>query len=172
MNLIKTVFPIFLIFFSIAVSVAQSKQLQTITENDLQRHVSFLASDSLQGRSFDTEIPGLDIAAGYLRSEAQKAGLEPLDRNYFQLVPVVSMKYDKTNSYLRIINQDNAEIYKTDSVLSLNQTEPVFGLKGEVVFAGFGMPNKKQEKSGDIEGKIVLFSNGSPEKYRKKTAGQ
>lgn len=41
----------------------------------LKAHVSFLASDALQGR--DTPSPGLDVAAEYIAAQFRRAGLEP-----------------------------------------------------------------------------------------------
>lgn len=49
----------------------------------LTAHVSFLASDALEGR--ETPSKGLDIAAEYIASEFRRAGLEPMsDGTYFQ----------------------------------------------------------------------------------------
>src|SRR5665213_4479029 len=46
-----------------------------ISANSLRGHVSFLASDLLEGR--DTPSRGLDIAAEYIVSEFRRMGLEP-----------------------------------------------------------------------------------------------
>ena len=57
-----------------------------ITANELKAHVSFLASDTLEGR--DTPSKGLDVAAEYIASEFRRAGLEPAgDDGYFQSAP-------------------------------------------------------------------------------------
>ena len=57
-----------------------------ITANELRAHVSFLASDALEGR--DTPSKGLDVAAEYIASEFRRAGLEPAgDDGYFQSAP-------------------------------------------------------------------------------------
>jgi hypothetical protein len=54
-----------------------------LTPNDLKADVSFLASDTLQGRA--TPSPGLEIAAEYIAAEFRRAGLEPAgDDGYFQ----------------------------------------------------------------------------------------
>ncbi len=57
--------------------------LGAIEAGSLKAHVSFLASDALQGR--DTPSPGLEIAAEYIASRFRGAGLEPAgDDGYFQ----------------------------------------------------------------------------------------
>ena len=54
-----------------------------ITESSLRGHVSFLASDALEGRA--TPSPGLEIAAEYIAAQFRRAGLEPAgDDGYFQ----------------------------------------------------------------------------------------
>jgi len=61
------------VLFSLQVS-AQKKALESITENELKAHVEFIASDQMQGRSFSTPIPGLDITADYLRTQLTLSG--------------------------------------------------------------------------------------------------
>lgn len=57
--------------------------LDRITPESLRGHVSFLASDLLQGRA--TPSKGLDIAAEYIASQFRGAGLEAVgDDGYFQ----------------------------------------------------------------------------------------
>ena len=54
-----------------------------VTAADLKSHVSFLASDALEGR--DTPSAGLTIAGEYIASRFRAAGLEPAgDDGYFQ----------------------------------------------------------------------------------------
>jgi hypothetical protein len=56
-----------------------------INANSLRGHVSFLASDLLEGR--DTPSRGLDIAGEYIASQFRRLGLEPVgDDGYFQTV--------------------------------------------------------------------------------------
>jgi hypothetical protein len=66
-----------------ALSPAQSQLLSSISADAMRGHLSFLASDALEGRG--TPSRGLDIAAEYIASQFRAAGLEPLgDDGYFQ----------------------------------------------------------------------------------------
>lgn len=57
-----------------------------ISAGSLRGHVSFLASDLLEGR--DTPSRGLDIAAEYIAAQFRRIGLEPAgDDGYFQTSP-------------------------------------------------------------------------------------
>src|SRR5215208_695854 len=57
--------------------------LDLISADSLRGHLSFIASDQLEGR--DTPSRGLDIAAEYIAAQFRRAGLEPAgDDGYFQ----------------------------------------------------------------------------------------
>jgi hypothetical protein len=64
-------------------SAQQSELLSSISADNMRGHLSFLASDALEGRG--TPSRGLDIAAEYIAAQFRAAGLEPLgDDGYFQ----------------------------------------------------------------------------------------
>jgi hypothetical protein len=57
--------------------------LDRISADSLKGHLSFIASDLLEGR--DTPSRGLDLAATYIAAQFRRAGLEPIgDDGYFQ----------------------------------------------------------------------------------------
>src|SRR5579872_1218051 len=57
--------------------------LESISANSLRGHLSFIASDALEGRG--TPSRGLDLAAEYVAAQFRRAGLEPAgDDGYFQ----------------------------------------------------------------------------------------
>jgi hypothetical protein len=57
--------------------------LRHISANSLRGHLSFIASDLLEGRA--TPSRGLDLAAGYIAAQFRRAGLEPAgDDGYYQ----------------------------------------------------------------------------------------
>jgi Peptidase family M28 len=57
-----------------------------ISAASLRGHLSFLASDLLEGRA--TPSRGLDVAAEYIAAQFRRAGLEPAGGDYFQAAPV------------------------------------------------------------------------------------
>jgi Zn-dependent M28 family amino/carboxypeptidase len=66
-----------------AANPAQKAALNEISAPSLRGHVSFLASDALEGRG--TPSRGLDVAAEYIAAQFRRAGLEPVgDDGYFQ----------------------------------------------------------------------------------------
>ncbi len=65
------------------VTPAELGALDKISADSLKGHLSFLASDLLEGRG--TPSRGLDIAAEYIAAQFRRAGLEPIgDDGYFQ----------------------------------------------------------------------------------------
>ena len=59
------------------------RALERISAASLRTHLSFIASDLLEGR--DTPSRGLDLAATYIAAQFRAARLEPVgDDGYFQ----------------------------------------------------------------------------------------
>ena len=66
-----------------AISSDAQAALDYISADSLRGHLSFIASDLLEGRN--TPSPGLDVAALYIAAQFRRAGLEPAgDDAYFQ----------------------------------------------------------------------------------------
>lgn len=66
-----------------ALTADQAAALDRISAASLRGHLSFLASDLLEGRG--TPSRGLDLAAEYIAAQFRRAGLEPAgDDGYFQ----------------------------------------------------------------------------------------
>ena len=64
--------------------------LEQVSAESLKGHLSFLASDALEGRR--TPSRGLDIAAEYIAAQFRRAGLEPAgDDGYFQTVKMADV---------------------------------------------------------------------------------
>jgi Peptidase family M28 len=69
------------------VTPAVRAMLNHISADSLRGHLSFIASDALEGRG--TPSRGLDIAAEYIAAQFRRAGLEPVgDDGYFQTTTV------------------------------------------------------------------------------------
>jgi Zn-dependent M28 family amino/carboxypeptidase len=90
-----------------------------ITPDSLRGHVSFLASDLLEGR--DTPSRGLDIAGEYIASQFRGLGLEPAgDAGYFQTVMLRPKKADspKSRNVAAILRGSDPQLKDTYVMLS------------------------------------------------------
>lgn len=163
-----------LLFFSVLYLnvFSQHSGLEKINKDDLQRHLNFLASDSLQGRAFGTPVPGIDIAADYIKTNIKNLGLKDGAEDFYQTFTIYSMHPDRENSFLKLTDKKDTEIYKSDSIIGFTSGSGIDITGAEIVFAGFGYRN---EKSGyndyegiSIKGKLVMFSAGTPDRYKKR----
>lgn len=171
MALTKSILWVLILFFAGLNSLAQNQALKMIDTADLKRHLSFISSDSLQGRGFGTTVPGLELAADYLKINAIEMGLTAGADDFFQTFTIISSQPDNENTFLEITNSDGTQLFKTDSVIVLPSGTAINLMKAEIVFAGFGWSD---EKSGyddfqgiDLHEKIVMFSTGTPESFQK-----
>ncbi len=135
--------------------------LNSITPADLRGDLSFLASDTLQGRF--TPSPGLDAAAEFIASRFRAAGLEPGgDQDYFQTAHMIDRHFLKPDSDMTLetgskaidIRAKSLEIYETEEAARIDRAPVVI----------FPDANANALKKADVTGKAVLVP--SPD-YRK-----
>lgn len=85
----RTLAPLFLTALLLAgaeLNAPEKQLVAPISADILKGHVSFLASDALEGR--DTPSPGLEVAGEYIASQFRRYGLAPAgDNGYFQMAP-------------------------------------------------------------------------------------
>jgi hypothetical protein len=75
-----------------------------ITVESLRGHLSFIASDALEGRA--TPSRGLDLAAEYIAAQFRRAGLEPAgDDGYFQTANVIVREQNPENFEFMVFAQ-------------------------------------------------------------------
>ncbi len=135
----------------------------------LRSHVSFLASDELEGRL--TGSAGERIAADYLAGELEKLGAQPLPgSDGFKLPFEFTAGTSDGGTTLGLTSADlDKEWSGTDSVQALSFSENA-SVTGGVVFAGYGMVVPESQDFGydsyatlDVEDKIVLVLRYFPE---------
>jgi hypothetical protein len=75
-----------------------------ITADSLRGHLSFIASDALEGRG--TPSRGLDLAAEYIAAQFRRAGLEPAgDDGYFQTATLTAREQNSENFEFTVFAQ-------------------------------------------------------------------
>ena len=167
----KSIFFFFIILSSFTVSYSQEKEqaLKSIVQADLRRHLTFISSDSLQGRRFGTDIPGLKIASEYIQQNIEKDGLKAGPNGYFQHVDIRSSKPDPGNTFLNITDAGGESIIHSKEIVSLSRRISSIDVSGELVFAGFGMQDTVSGYDDfnecNLEGKIALVAQGNPNTY-------
>src|SRR5688572_22766439 len=104
-----------------------------ITAKQLKEHLTFIASDELEGR--DTPSRGLDIAAMYIAQHLSAWGIKPAGDNgtYFQKFPLRRDKIDVDNTRISLNNQTYS--YGHDFLTSLTAANIS---NANIVFVGNG----------------------------------
>ncbi|HEY3937202.1 MAG TPA: M28 family peptidase [Bryobacteraceae bacterium] len=148
-------------FFGIAIAVSlgaaipanEKAVLDHITAADLKGNLSFLASDTLQGRY--TPSPGLEVAAEFIASRFREAGLEPGgDQEYFQMAPMVDRRMPRFESVLTVENGPETVTVPAGAITitAANQAVKIEGAPA-VFLDG---KSAAQLKGLDLNGKAVI----------------
>jgi hypothetical protein len=140
--------------------------INKINSGDLEAYVSFLASPLMKGRS--NGEPELDIAAGYLASQATLLGLKPANgTSYLQPYTIIKKSIDAEKSFIRIFRKENDSILIGNPIIQLFPLGAGdFEVEGNVVFAGYGIKADKYNYNDleniSTEGNILLLMTRSP----------
>ncbi len=156
---------ILLLLFFLTGKAQESRLLQNASEVNLQNHVFYLASDSMQGRGINT--PELKRVAEYLRNNLLEMKLTSPDYGFFQSFVLTSVHFNEHHSFMKIFHSRGKGKKTINNFIALNQTNRIVDVEGELIFAGFGQTSTLSTgtpvKEENIEGKIVLYSAGTAE---------
>jgi peptidase M28-like protein/PDZ domain-containing protein/PA domain-containing protein len=143
----------------------------------LQQHVSYLASDALNGRR--TGTPGADDAARYIAGEFARAGLRPavaggsakpsqLMARYLQRFPYVSGVRLSGANVLMVYTNDASRVFQVEKDwmplgFSANQT----GERIPAILVGYGITapelNYNDYANLHVAGRIAVALSGTPD---------
>ncbi|MCH8010363.1 MAG: M28 family peptidase [Candidatus Marinimicrobia bacterium] len=161
------------IYFSPVFDVSEVKTgLQSISQNDLRAHITFLSSDPLEGR--ETGEKGLQIAAEYIASQFRRLGLTSLnpDGSYFQKYELLKIKFKSDPQFSLIYQEGSSTVkeifsYREDYFSSSRGIVNGLEVKAPLVFAGYGITAPEYEYDDyanvDVASKIVLIIDGEPD---------
>ena len=141
--------------------IAQNKE--EITVKELNKHVSYLASDELKGRKPGT--PEDILSAEYIASQLKDAGLTLMAENGLQSFDVITdVELGEENTLS--INGVPYKIFEDYIPYSYSATG---SFSGDLVFAGFGFDIENDTLSWndyaeiDVTDKWVLIMSGNPD---------
>ncbi|MEW6730746.1 MAG: M20/M25/M40 family metallo-hydrolase [Acidobacteriota bacterium] len=145
---------------------------EAIELKSLQAHLTFLASNLLEGREASTR--GYDIAASYTASLFQQLGLKPIaetanERSFLQVFPIVELVNKGPETLQVITARGDSQITESFS----NRTHFLIGnarrttlVTAPVVFAGYGLVEKDANYDDfaniDVKNKIVVVMTHAP----------
>jgi hypothetical protein len=142
-----------------------------ITDEEINQHIKYLASDKLEGR-----FPGTDgdkLAQEYIIKEFKEYGLKPAGDNnsYIQNFDMVTQAKLGEDNKLELMIDDKSESYIIEEdFIPLGFT--VNGIaEGDLVFVGYGITapemnyddfTNKEGNDIDLDGKILIMLRFSP----------
>ncbi|MCE4563443.1 M20/M25/M40 family metallo-hydrolase [Maribellus sp. CM-23] len=142
-----------LFFFNV---FAQNSAVDKIDKDGLHEHLSYLASDELQGRCLGTQANGLEMAANYIAEQAEKIGLKPGFPAYSQKVPLVSSRPDP-ESFVEVSKENGKPVFRTSDFIRLDgRMEEEVLSDAAIVMVGFG----DIDDETDVSGNVVLVAQG------------
>ena len=149
-------------------SAAQLEEaLTSVTIDNLQNHLAYLASDELAGREPGTQ--GYDDAAAYVAAEFAALGLEPGGSDgWYQPMDLRSYRVDTSSPVLQIHRGDRTTTlaYRDDFSMGADALRESRSLRAEVIYAGHGVhaPEHGYDdfENLDVDGKILAIFRGAP----------
>jgi hypothetical protein len=139
---------------AVAVRAERGDEGIVVSANALRGHVSFLASDLLEGR--DTPSKGLDIAAEYVASQFRRIGLEPVgDDGYFQ-TSSIGTDDPSTASFSSVVRRPGGAITLTGEQMTvISAPNDVDVQDATVVWLPFAQPASTLA----FDGPVVLVTD-------------
>ena len=165
----KKIVIFFFLYLLKGISFAQinpaTKYASIVSASSLKKHLSVLASDSLEGRETGTE--GQRKAAEYIENHFKSIGLKQVEslKGYQQFYPV---KQETIQEVALTLNKEKA-IWGLDFISPVNANQINSFNSDKIVFAGYGIDDDLYNDYThlDVKGKVVIFYKGEPKKNDK-----
>ena len=150
---IKLLLPLFFIISTTGLSQEVVSTIRNeVSQEEIETHVRFLASDELMGREAGTR--GIDVAAAYISAYFKALGIQPLPGmdSYYQPVPFYKTNLPKEGE-IKI-----GQISATVGNEFFSEYKGSANVGGEAVYANFGTVEDIKKKK--IKDKIVVVKAG------------
>ena len=152
-----------------AIPAKELKGFRAISEANLHKNLSYVASDKLAGRL--SLRPGDDAAIEWVANQFEKARLTPAAvapdgrASFLQAVPLVEYKMNRAALKVTLTRGGVATEFKAPQVVGGYKND--VDLNAPMVFAGYGITAPElgydDYKSIDAKGKIVLIFDHEPQ---------
>lgn len=143
-------------------------ELVDLSASNIRAHVTFLASDLLQGR--DSGSAGFDIAANYVASQLAQLGLAPagVGGTYFQPVSLLATRPADEGRFIARTKagRETPLVFGEDVMPGRPVGPSERRISAPLAFVGYGLvaPERGRDdyKGLDVTGKIVVAFSGAP----------
>ena len=152
----------FVLSFSQCALIQNPRFKEKKVAKNLESHVTYLASDELEGRL--TASAGEAKSAAYIESEFKAIGLEPAGNyGYYHNLSVASLRMAQSNSSLLL---DGKVLTLFTDYYPVSESANNGIVKGEAINVGYGIQDAglkvESYTDKDVRGKIVLINIAIP----------
>ena len=160
---------LFFLLAVLATGMAQAQKIadpkpfaNTITEDDLKKHLYIVAGKDFEGRETATE--GQRKAAAYIENHFKSLGLQPGNNGSYQMYYPV---YRDSLASAAIQINDKQFTLNEDFAVSIGSDYSSTLYGSDIVYVGYGLSDSSRDdyKGLNVKGKIVLVLNGVPPGY-------
>jgi Zn-dependent M28 family amino/carboxypeptidase len=141
--------------------------MHDVIDDHIRTDIKFLSSDLLEGRG--TGARGGDIAANYVATQFELAGLTPLgDKGTFlQDVPMVGIATQPNSSLSVTTPKETLNLRQLDDTVIMDESQkPVSDIDSDVLFIGYGITapeyNWDDYAGANVKGKVLLMLVNEP----------
>lgn len=140
--------------------------LDSMTADDIMRHIRALSSDEYEGRAPGTK--GEELTVSYLTDQFKRFGLKPgnPDGTYIQNVPLVGFRSQSTASYTAGGKKTDLKPLDDYVAISRRFVPEVNVQDSDVVFVGYGVVAPEygwdDYKGVDVKGKTIVMLVNDP----------
>ncbi|WP_025764372.1 M28 family peptidase [Dyadobacter tibetensis] len=141
-----------------------AKYAETITPSDLKKHLTIIASDSLEGR--DTGSPGQKKAVEYVVKYFKEYGMQPIavgadgQKTFLQKYELYKRSWGEVYLAAQGKRYELGQDFFVNGLINVPEEITV-----PVVFAGYGIADDRYSdyESLDVKGKAVVVYDGEPQ---------
>ena len=137
------------------------KYANTISAEDMERHLTILASDEFEGR--ETGKSGNNKAANYISNFFKTLELDApgIEGQYYQEVGFTFSKWDDTDIFVG----ENHYRHMRDFIAFPQKNANVPAISAEeIIYLGYGIDDPKYSdyKKNDVKDKVIMINKGEP----------
>jgi hypothetical protein len=145
----------------LSLSLRVDAQRRQFSPDEMKQWLTYIASDSLQGRQMLTE--GLGLAGAYVADQLKSWGVAPAGDagSYFQSVPIYGMR-TRSNSSVAVTINGETRIFKDGEGVTFPRNQGGRQtISADVEFVGYGLQfaelNHDDYTRRNAKGKVALF---------------
>lgn len=144
-----------------------SAAMQAVSADQIRADIRFLSSDLLEGRG--TGARGGDVAAEYIATQFELAGLKPMGDNgsYLQKVPMSGITTVAGTKLTVKTPKETLDLKQLDDAVITDESgQKVSDVKSDLLFMGYGITapeyNWDDYAGVDVKGKVLLMLVNEP----------